>query len=86
MISHPDPLWIDPTVSVVGHDNIGLSEYTAPALTTVDLPRDQIGHAISAALLPPPDSSGTTEREREIVIHPEVIVRDSTGPAKKLPE
>lgn len=67
-------------VSVVGHDNIGLSEYTAPPLTTVDISRAQIGHAMSAALLPPLDES--VVMEREIVIHPEVIVRDSTGPAR----
>jgi DNA-binding LacI/PurR family transcriptional regulator len=31
-------------VSVVGYDNIHLSEFTCPALTTVNVPRDRIGH------------------------------------------
>lgn len=66
-------------VSVVGYDNIGLSEYAAPALTTVNVPRDQIGHAVSSALLPSPGAS--RDAMRDIVIHPELIVRDSTGPA-----
>jgi DNA-binding LacI/PurR family transcriptional regulator len=66
-------------VSVVGYDNIGLSEYAAPPLTTVDIPRDQIGHAVSSALL---SSLGAVrDAERDIVIQPELIVRDSTGPA-----
>lgn len=65
-------------VSVVGYDNITLSQYAAPALTTVNVPRDQIGHAVSSALLP---SSGTSrDAARDIIIHPELIVRDSTGP------
>jgi DNA-binding LacI/PurR family transcriptional regulator len=65
-------------VSVVGYDNICLSEYAAPALTTVNVPRDQIGHAISSALLP---SRGTVrDAVRDIIIQPELIVRDSTGP------
>jgi len=65
-------------VSVVGYDNICLSEYTRPALTTVNVPRDQIGHAVSSALL----SRGMPgEAMRQITIQPELIVRDSTGPA-----
>lgn len=66
-------------VSVVGHDNIGLSEYAMPALTTVDVPRDRIAQAITAALLPSRAPAG--DAAREIVFHPELIVRDSTGPA-----
>jgi DNA-binding LacI/PurR family transcriptional regulator len=67
-------------VSVVGYDNIGLSEYAAPPLTTVNVSRDQIGHAVSAALLP---SQGAPRgRVREVIIQPELIVRDSTGPAR----
>jgi DNA-binding LacI/PurR family transcriptional regulator len=68
-------------VSVVGYDNIGLSEYAMPALTTVNVPRDQIGHAISSALLPAQRSSASDVRE--IIIEPELIVRDSTGPARE---
>jgi LacI family transcriptional regulator len=68
-------------VSVVGYDNIGLSEYTTPPLTTVNVPRDQIGHAVSAALLQPRGDSGDTARE--IIFRPELIIRESTGPARK---
>jgi LacI family transcriptional regulator len=68
-------------VSVVGYDNICLSEYTAPPLTTVDVSRDQIGHAVSAALLRPRGNSG--DAARDIIIRPELIIRESTGPAGK---
>jgi LacI family transcriptional regulator len=66
-------------VSVVGYDNICLSEYTTPPLTTVNVPRDQIGHAVSAALLRPRGNSG--DAARDIIIRPELIIRESTGPA-----
>ena len=66
-------------VSLVGYDNIHLSEFTSPPLTTVNVPRDRIGHAICAALLPERGASSA----REVVIEPELIVRDSTGPVAR---
>jgi DNA-binding LacI/PurR family transcriptional regulator len=66
-------------VSVVGYDNIHLSEFTYPALTTVNVPRDRIGHSVCAALLSERGASAT----RDVVIEPELIVRDSTGPAAR---
>jgi len=73
-------LTVPEDVSVVGYDNIGLSEYATPPLTTVNVPRDQIGHAVSSALLP--SQRPSKDRAREIIILPELIVRDSTGPAR----
>ena len=64
-------------VSVVGCDNIGLSEFACPPLTTIDIPRDRIGHLVSGALMP--DGETSPLWGREIVIEPELIVRDSTG-------
>jgi DNA-binding LacI/PurR family transcriptional regulator len=66
-------------VSVVGHDNIHLSEFTCPALTTVNVPRDRIGHSVCAALLAERGASAM----RDLVIEPELIVRDSTGSARE---
>src|SRR5712692_1953961 len=65
-------------VSVTGFDNVKLSEFCYPALTTVHIPRERIGHIIVDALIPQP---GATAAEHEIVIDPEFMVRDSTGPA-----
>jgi LacI family transcriptional regulator len=63
-------------VSVVGYDNIHLSEFTFPPLTTVNVPRERIGHGVCAALLP---ERGVSQ-VRDVVIEPELIVRDSTRP------
>jgi len=63
-------------VSVTGFDNVKLSEFCYPALTTVHIPRERIGHIIADALIPQP---GATAAEHEIVIDPEFMVRESTG-------
>ena len=70
-------------MSVTGFDNVKLSEFCSPALTTVHIPRERIGHIISDALIQPPDVAGI--REHEVVIDPEFVLRDSTGPAPKRP-
>jgi LacI family transcriptional regulator len=68
-------------VSVIGCDNIRLSEYACPALTTVNVPRSEIAHTISTALLSEPGSQNPTGTD--VVIEPELILRDSTGPASR---
>jgi LacI family transcriptional regulator len=68
-------------MSVTGFDNVKLSEFCYPSLTTVHIPRDRIGHIICQRLLPGPGKPDTDEHE--IVIDPEFVVRDSTGPAPK---
>jgi DNA-binding LacI/PurR family transcriptional regulator len=66
-------------VSVTGFDNVKLSEFCYPALTTVHIPRDTIGHLISETLLS--KSGKTAVADHEMVIDPEFVLRDSTGPA-----
>ena len=68
-------------VSVTGFDNIRLSEFCYPALTTVHIPRDQIGHTVFTSLAP--DANGLGTVGKELVINPEFVVRDSTGPARQ---
>lgn len=65
-------------VSVTGYDNVTLSQYAVPALTTVHIPREQIGRTICDCLLRP-----DAAREHEFVIEPELVVRESTGPARR---
>lgn len=70
-------------VSVTGFDNICLSEFCCPALTTVHIPRDRIGHIVFSILVPgirPPGKAG-----EEIIFDPELVVRESTGPANTSP-
>ena len=66
-------------VSVTGFDNIKLSEYCYPSLTTLHIPRDRIGNIVADALL-----SGVNREApvKDVLIEPEFVVRDSTGPAK----
>ncbi len=68
-------------VSVTGFDNVKLSEFCYPALTTVHIPRDRIGQIICDRLIPAPGKP--VPPDREIVIDPEFMVRDSTGPASE---
>jgi DNA-binding LacI/PurR family transcriptional regulator len=66
-------------VSVTGFDNVKLSEFCYPALTTVHIPRDRIGHLMCESLLA--KSENTASANHEMVIDPEFVLRDSTGPA-----
>src|SRR3954466_8039345 len=68
-------------VSVTGFDNVKLSEFCYPALTTVHIPRDRIGHIICDRLVP--NAARAEATDREVVIDPEFVLRDSTGPAAK---
>lgn len=65
-------------MSVTGFDNVKLSEFCYPALTTVHIPRERIGHIIADCLAPKPGKAAVANPE--IVIDPEFVVRDSTGP------
>jgi DNA-binding LacI/PurR family transcriptional regulator len=68
-------------VSVTGFDNIKLSEFSYPPLTTLHIPRERIGHLAFGMLVP--ESSRDKPAGREIVIEPELVLRDSTGPASQ---
>jgi DNA-binding LacI/PurR family transcriptional regulator len=70
-------LRIPEDVSVTGFDNIQLSEYVYPALTTVHIPRERIGHLVFQALVP--ESGEGSVEGCEILIEPELILRDSVA-------
>jgi LacI family transcriptional regulator len=68
-------------VSVIGFDDINAASYTSPRLTTIRQPLAEIGRIATQALLnrihdaqPPRD---------EITVLPTLVVRESTGPAKR---
>jgi DNA-binding LacI/PurR family transcriptional regulator len=65
-------------VSVTGFDNVALAQFAVPALTTVHIPREQIGRTICACLM-----RDDVPREQEFVVEPELVVRDSTGPVPR---
>ena len=65
-------------LSVTGFDNVTLAQFSVPALTTVHIPREQIGRTICACLM-----RDDVPREQEFVVEPELVVRDSTGLAPR---
>ena len=69
-------------VSVTGFDDIELAKFCYPPLTTVHIPRDEIGHTVFRSLAR--DDKTTAVVGREFGIAPELVVRDSTGPARRL--
>jgi len=66
-------------ISVTGFDNVPMSQYLAPQLTTVDVPRAEIGRIAAERLIQPKRARG--QISDEILITPKLIVRESTGPA-----
>jgi DNA-binding LacI/PurR family transcriptional regulator len=77
---HDAGLKVPRDVSVTGFDNIELTEYLNPALTTANIPRKQIGRMIFDALTPSPDGPPL---DQEILIEPELVVRESTAQARR---
>jgi DNA-binding LacI/PurR family transcriptional regulator len=71
-------------VSVTGYDNISLSEYAFPPLTTVNIPRDVIGRMAFSALVPEESGIGEpNDHGHEYLIDPELVIRETTGPVRK---
>ena len=66
-------------ISVTGFDNIKLAEYCYPMLTTLHIPRDHIGQMVADSLLA--DIESKERQTRDILIKPEFVLRESTGPA-----
>jgi DNA-binding LacI/PurR family transcriptional regulator len=71
-------------ISVVGYDDIQLSAFTMPPLTTVSLPRAEIANAAFHALLHAKLSDAPIPvRGEEHVVLPKLVTRKSTGPAPR---
>ena len=68
-------------VSVAGFDNLRLSEFSSPPLTTVNVPRDTIGQAVYGAVFP--QQGAPPILSRDVIIEPDLIVRESTGRASR---
>ncbi len=72
-------LQVPDDVSVVGFDDSSLIPFTDPPLTTIRQPIDRMGEAAVSALLA--EISGAQVPRTELLFHPELIVRSSTGAA-----
>jgi LacI family transcriptional regulator len=69
-------------VSVTGFDNITIAEFCCPSLTTIHIPRAEIGRLVVAGLVR--DSAGALPAPRRIFLDPELVVRESTGAARAI--
>ncbi|HEY6376963.1 MAG TPA: LacI family DNA-binding transcriptional regulator [Edaphobacter sp.] len=68
-------------ISVIGYDDILLSAFTQPALTTLRLPREEIATAAFRALFRSREAGETKPGlGAEHMIQPTLVVRKSTGP------
>jgi len=65
-------------VSVVGFDDIQAAAYTLPRLTTIRQPLVEIGRIAARRLLD--RINGAIFPEGDIVVQPELVIRESTGP------
>ena len=66
-------------ISIIGSDDILLSRYTSPSLTTVRIPRDELGRMAFQSLLKMHNSK--SRRGAKFTVETELVVRRSTGPA-----
>lgn len=67
-------------LSVVGFDDIAFAEFSDPPLTTIHQPRVEIGRRVMGMLLKLLREEPLSERERELVLPHELVVRESTVP------
>jgi DNA-binding LacI/PurR family transcriptional regulator len=67
-------------ISVIGFDDIRAAAYTLPRLTTINQPLEEIGRIATQSLLN--RIHNTVPPRDEITVEPELVVRESTGPAK----
>ncbi len=67
-------------VSVIGFDDIKAASFTMPRLTTINQPLEEIGRIATQSLLN--RIHDTVPPQDQITVEPELVIRESTGPAK----
>lgn len=75
---HEHGLRVPEDISLVGFDDIHISAFTQPALTTVRLSREEIARVAFRALYSSRQDGG---KGAEYTVRPELVVRRSTAPA-----
>jgi LacI family transcriptional regulator len=68
-------------ISVVGFDDVREAAYHLPSLTTVRQPLRKIGTLAAETLVE--RIEGRDGHEAGILVDPELVIRESTGPAPK---
>lgn len=79
-VAHERGLSIPDDLSVAGFDDIPLASYLWPSLTTIRQPIQRMAQAAADLLITQLDDNG---KAIERIIHSELIIRESTGAAKR---
>jgi LacI family transcriptional regulator len=66
-------------LSVIGFDNIHLSRYILPSLTTIDMSQSELGRLAFQALLHDVQSEPPNPKGTEYVLRTSLVLRDSTA-------
>jgi LacI family transcriptional regulator len=69
-------------VSLIGFNDVFATRYMTPPLTTVGFEAAKIGEAGAKLVLKDSGAEADKTQPTVITIHPNLIVRGSTGPAK----
>ncbi|WP_018152389.1 LacI family DNA-binding transcriptional regulator [Leeia oryzae] len=75
---HHAGLRVPDDISIVGFDDIELAAYTIPPLTTIAQPKAAIGTGTAELLLE--RLTGSRTQTRQLILQPELVVRQSTAP------
>lgn len=70
-------------LSVIGFDDIHITEVTIPPLTTVQMSRFDLARAAVTALRAHAENSAESPPKREYAIQTELVVRESTGSPRR---
>ncbi len=71
-------------ISVVGYNDVPLTDQLRPPLTTIRLPGYELGRLAAELVSSRIDGTGTEATTERVVLEPELIVRDSTSPPKSI--
>jgi LacI family repressor for deo operon, udp, cdd, tsx, nupC, and nupG len=74
--AHKLGLSVPEDVSVVGFDDLNLAEFYNPPLTTVNIPRQELGRRAAQELI---DQLSGREVAREVVLPTRLVIRESTA-------
>lgn len=75
---HQEGLDVPGDISVIGFDDIMISEHYSPALTTMRQPREQIGRLATESLIDILEGAAAPGAPRRITLRSDLIVRAST--------
>jgi len=79
-----DGIRVPEDISVVGYDNMAVSEHFFPSITTVDHQTDRLMELAVHGLLDRLKPGNSSLPPRSSRVRPRLIIRQSTGPAKKI--